>query len=302
MSLVNWLLLAALSLIWGGAFLFAKVAVAEIPPFVLVFFRVFSAACALHILLRFRKIPFPTDAVTLKAFLVMGFLNNAVPFSLIFWGQTAISAGLASILNAATPIFTVIVAMLVFAQEPFRANRLAGVFIGFAGVAITLSPALEGIGDEPLSAQLACLGAALSYALAATFAKHFRAMSPLTAASGQLTGSSIIMLPIALWQGGGWDLSQTSRTAWLNVACLGLLSTALAYLIYFRLLIKTGATNASLVTLLIPTSAIALSAAFLGEAVTPRQALGLGIILIGLVILDGRAGNLMRRMAFRSAT
>lgn len=302
MTIVNWLLLAALSLIWGGAFLFAKVAVAEIPPFVLVFLRVFSAACALHLLLRIRRIPFPTDAATLTAFLVMGFLNNAVPYSLIFWGQTAISAGLASILNAATPIFTVIVAVLVFAQEPFRANRLAGVLIGFAGVAITLSTALEGIGKEPLWAQLACLGAALSYALAATFAKHFRTMSPLTAAAGQLTGSSIIMLPIATWQASGWDFSATSPTAWLNVACLGLLSTAIAYLIYFRLLIKAGATNASLVTLLIPLSAILLSAAFLGEAITPRQAFGLGVILFGLVILDGRAGNLLRRVAIRSAT
>ncbi|MXN65407.1 EamA family transporter [Stappia sp. GBMRC 2046] len=302
MSLVNWFLLSVLSLIWGGAFLFAKVAVAEIPPFVLVFFRVFSAACALHILLRFRKIPFPRDAGKLKALLVMGLLNNAVPFSLIFWGQTAVSAGLASILNAATPIFTVIVAVLVFAQEPFRTNRLAGVLIGFAGVAITLSTALDGIGEEPLWAQLACLGAALSYAFAATFARRFRSMSPMAAATGQLTGSSIIMLPIAIWQGTGWDFSQASQTAWLNVVCLGLLSTALAYLIYFRLLIKAGATNASLVTLLIPLSAILLSAAFLDEAVTPRQALGLGVILTGLVVLDGRAGIFLRRMAIRSAT
>ncbi|WP_346892108.1 DMT family transporter [uncultured Roseibium sp.] len=288
MTLRNWMLLLTLGAIWGGSFLFAKVAVAEIPPLVLVFCRVAIACAALHIVLRFTSHRFPVQPRMLVAFLTMGFLNNAVPFSLLFWGQTEVSAGLASILNATTPIFTFIVAALIVRQEPVRAHRVAGVLIGFAGVLVMVASSITGLSDDPLWAQLACLGGAFSYALAATFARRFRSIPPLVSATGQLSGSTLIMLPVALLAAGNWSPLQTSAFVWLNVLALGIGATALAYLIYFRLLADAGATNASLVTFIVPASAILFGFLLLGERLTTYQFAGLGLLLTGLLVLDGR--------------
>lgn len=288
MSLRNWILLLLLGAIWGGSFLFAKVAVAEIPPLVLVFCRVAIACVTLHVVLRFTSHRFPVQPSLLAAFLIMGLLNNAIPFSLLFWGQTELSAGLASILNATTPIFTFIVAALLMRQEPVRAHRIAGVLIGFAGVLVMVSPSVTGLGDDPLWAQLACLGGAFSYALAATFARRFRSIPPLVSATGQLSGSTLIMLPVALLTAGNWSPFQTSAIVWLNVLALGIGATALAYLIYFRLLADAGATNASLVTFIVPASAILFGFLALGERLNAYQFAGLGLLLTGLLVLDGR--------------
>lgn len=288
MSLKNWILLLTLGAIWGGSFLFAKVAVVEIPPLVLVFLRVSIACATLHVVLRFTSHRFPVQARLLGAFLVMGFLNNAVPFSLLFWGQTEISAGLASILNATTPIFTFLIAALLLGQEPVKAHRVAGVAVGFAGVLVMVSPSVTGVGEDPLWAQLACLGAAVSYALAATYARAFKDIAPIVSATGQLTGSTLIMLPMAIWAAGSWSAFETSGFVWLNVIALGIGATALAYLIYFRLLADAGATNASLVTFLVPASAILFGALLLDERLTAPQLSGFGLLLVGLVLLDGR--------------
>lgn len=295
MTLRNWLDLCLLSIVWGSTFVFAKVAVAEIPPLVLVFCRVAIAAAALHCVLRIRGLRFPAQPAILISFLGMGLLNNAIPFSLIFWGQTALAAGLASILNATTPIFTVLVASLLFRQETLRPHRVAGAVLGFAGIVVMLSPALAGLAREPIWAEAACLGAALSYAFAAAFAKRFKDMPAMVAATGQLSGSSLLILPLALWQATGWTPGGVSLTAWVNVAALGLLGTAFAYLLYFRLLSQAGATNASLVTLLIPLNTVVMGALFLGEALSPHQLAGLAILLIGLLVLDGRWIAALRR-------
>ncbi|SHM41725.1 DMT family transporter [Roseibium suaedae] len=288
MSWRNWLTLLLLGAIWGGSFLFAKVAVAEIPPLVLVFLRVCLAAIALHCVLRLTGKRFPLEPRLLGAFLVMGLLNNAIPFSLIFWGQTAIAAGLASILNATTPIFTFLVAAVVLRQEPVRFHRIAGVLTGFGGVLLMLFQSLGQPGHDPLWAQLACLGAAVSYALAAAFARRFKHLPPLVSATGQLSGSTLIMLPMAMIFGAGWSPLETSGFVWMNVLALGLLATAFAYLLYFRLLAEAGATNASLVTLLVPASAILFGSLLLGEALKTYQFGGFGLLLAGLLLLDGR--------------
>ncbi|WP_428645805.1 DMT family transporter [Roseibium sp.] len=284
----HWILLIVLGAIWGGAFLFAKVAVAEIPPFVLVFFRVSIACTVLLTYLWARGLLSGLEAKHALPFLVMGLLNNAVPFSLLFLGQTVIGAGLASILNATTPVFTVLVASVVVKQEALQANRVAGVVLGVAGVAVMLSSSLSGLATDPVWAQLCCLGAALSYALAATFARRFRSMPPQVAATGQLLGSSAIMLPVALLTASGWTVSDPSLTTWLNVLALGTVATALAYLIYFRLLAEAGATNASLVTLLVPASALFFGWLILGEKLSALQLGGFAVLLAGLVVLDGR--------------
>lgn len=297
MSWKNWLLLVVLALVWGATFPFGKIALVEIPPFVLAFLRVLLAALVLHAVLRLHGLAFPRDRSTLGAFLLMGLLNNAIPFSLILWGQTGISASLASILNATTPIFTVLVASLLFRQEVLRTHRVAGIAVGFVGVALLLLPGLEagalaGLAGEPAWAQLLCLGAALSYAFAAAFARRFRGIPVMVAATGQLTGSSLLLLPLALWQAstvpGGWSPAMAGPAAWASVVALGTACTAFAYLIYFRLLREGGATNASLVTLLIPVSATLISALLLGEALSGLQRVGMGVLLVGLVLLDGR--------------
>ncbi|MBD8876882.1 DMT family transporter [Roseibium polysiphoniae] len=294
MTLANWFLLLLLGTIWGGSFLFAKVAVAEIPPLVLVFLRVLIAGLALHFVLRLRGISFPLSPTLLVSFLVMGLLNNAVPFSLLFWGQTEISAGLASILNATTPIFTFVIAAVLLQQETVQFHRAAGVVLGIAGVAIMLLPNLTGAGHDPLWAQLACLGAALSYGLAAAYARRFKDLPPVISATGQLTGSSLIMLPIAVLSSGSWTMTSVSFEVWANVLALGLVATAAAYLIYFRLLADAGATNASLVTLIVPATAILFGVIILGESLTGFQIGGLGLLLLGLLVLDGRI--ILRRL------
>ncbi|WP_299483203.1 DMT family transporter [uncultured Roseibium sp.] len=291
-------MLIVLGAIWGGSFLFAKVAVAEIPPFVLVFFRVSSACAVLLIVLWHQKLLDRLDLSLAVPFLIMGLLNNAIPFSLLFLGQTELGAGLASILNATTPVFTVIVAGLLAKQETLSANKIAGVLLGVAGVAIMLSSSLSGLANDPLWAQMCCLGAAVSYAFAATYARRFKDVRPQVAATGQLLGSSLIMLPIAIYTGTSWSFSETSMTAWMNVAALGIVATALAYLIYFQLLGEAGATNASLVTLIVPASALLFGWLILGENLSALQLGGFGILLIGLVVLDGRV---LRRKGMRAA-
>ncbi|WP_306144217.1 DMT family transporter [Roseibium sp. MMSF_3412] len=288
MSLRNWVMLAVLGAIWGGSFLFAKVAVAEIPPFVLVFLRVSSACAVLLLVLWHQKLLGQLKLDLALPFLLMGLLNNAIPFSLLFLGQTEIGAGLASILNATTPIFTVIVAGLLTGQESLPFNKIAGVLLGVAGVAIMLSSSLSGVANDPVWAQVCCLGAAVSYACAATYARRFKEVRPQVSAAGQLLGSSLIMLPVAVYFGTGWSPSGTSMTAWANVAALGIIATALAYLIYFQLLADAGATNASLVTLIVPASALLFGWLILGENLSALQLAGFAVLLIGLVALDGR--------------
>lgn len=309
MTWKNWLLLIALALVWGATFPFGKIALMEIPPFVLAFLRVLLAALVLHALLAMRGLVFPRDLSTLGAFLVMWLLNNAIPFLLILWGQTGISASLASILNATTPIFTVLVASVLFRQEILRAHRIAGIAVGFAGVALLLLPGLEAgalasLSGEPVWGQVLCLGAALSYAFAAAFARRFRRIPIMVAATGQLTGSSLLLLPLALWQAisvpGGWTPGMAGPATWASVVALGTACTALAYLIYFRLLGEAGATNASLVTLLIPVSAVLISASLLGEALSVLQMAGMAVLFLGLLLLDGRVLALSGRSRHRA--
>lgn len=284
----DWGALIALSVLWGGTFLFAALAVKEIPPFTLVFARVAIAAAALLIVLRAQGHAFPGEGPGWLPFFGMGLLNNAIPFSLIFLGQTHIAAGLASILNATTPLFTVLV-LHIFGTEWATAMKVVGVVIGAAGVALLVGPdAFAGIGLNVL-AQLAVLGAAISYAFALLWGRrHFQGVPPVKGAAGQLVASSVLMLPVALVVDRPWMLAPPSFVAIGALVAMALLSTALAYLLYFRLIIRAGGVNASLVTLLIPASAILLGAVVLGERLDPLDAVGLALIVAALIVIDGR--------------
>lgn len=297
MSAREWAMLLALSVLWGGSFFFVGVAVKELPTLTVVVVRVMIAALLLLALLRGLGIAMPRDAATWRAFLCMGLLNNAVPFSLIVWAQGHIASGVASILNAATPLFTVIVAHLFTADEKMTGRRIAGVMIGFAGVAIMIGgEALFSLGGH-VAGQVACLTAALSYAFAGVYGRRFRSMGvpPLATAAGQVTASSALLVPVMLLVDRPWQLAVPSLGVCAALAGLAALSTALAYVLYFRILSTAGATNLLLVTFLIPVSAILLGVLVLHESLAPRHLAGMALISAGLAVIDGRLVGLLAK-------
>ncbi|MBY0333346.1 MAG: DMT family transporter [Acetobacteraceae bacterium] len=283
-------MLIALSAVWGGSFFFTGIAVRELPPLTIVVVRVGIAALALWAVLAALGTRMPPTPGLWAAFLGMGLLNNVVPFTLIVWGQTHIASGLAAILNAATPLFTVLVAHLLTPDERLTRGKAIGVVVGLAGVVTMLgADLLSGLGTA-LAAQLACLAAALSYAFAGVFGRRFRRMGvpPLATAAGEVTASTLMLLPLALLVDRPWTLPMPGWEGWGAMVGIGLLSTALAYVLYFRILAAAGATNLLLVTFLIPVSAILLGALVLGERLEPRHFGGMAIIGLGLACIDGR--------------
>lgn len=290
MGLREWGLLLGLSVIWGGTFFFVGVAVTSLPPVTLAFLRVALAAVVLMLLVPAVGLRMPTDRHTWHAFFSIGLLNNVIPFSMVFWGQTHIASGLASILNATTPVFTVIVAHFLTRDEKLTVNRLIGVLIGLTGVGVIIGPeALQGFGANVL-AQLAVLGAGVCYAFAGIYGRRFRrfGLHPVTTAAGQLSASAIMLLPVALAADHPWQLPMPAASVVWAVLGLATISTAFAYIIYFHVLAVAGATNILLVTFLIPVSAIFLGTAFLGEQLAWRHFLGMGLIGAGLAAIDGR--------------
>lgn len=286
----EWGSLLALSVLWGGSFFFTGVAIRELPSLTIVLLRVGLAALILLAVLRALGMELPNDRRIWAALVGMGLLNNVVPFSLIVWGQSHIASGLASILNATTPLATVLVAHVLTRDERMTPGRLAGVIVGFVGVVVMIGPAaLEGFGTN-LLAQLACLAAAVSYAFAGVFGRRFKRMGvpPLATAAGQVTASALMLLPIALVVDRPWTLAAPSVAASGAVLSLAALSTALAYVLYFRILATAGATNLLLVTFLIPVSAILLGSLVLGERLDPTHFLGMALIGAGLAAIDGR--------------
>ena len=282
-----WTLLVTLGVIWGAAFFFARVAVDEVLPLTLVLYRVSIAAVTLHVILAVLGRSIHPYVHRWRDFLVLGLLNNAVPFSLLFAGQTALSAGLASILNATMPIWTVVIGHVLTSDERMSAHKVAGVALGFVGVATMLGPAATGVLTAPAWAMLCVIGGAMSYGFAVVFAKRFSAMPPLVTATGQLTASSALMLPVVLVIDGVPEVTLSGET-WAAIAALAVISTALAYILYFRVLAIAGAVNGSLVTLLVPPSAILLGWLFLSERLDAFAWMGLALIGSGLVVLDGR--------------
>lgn len=288
MSITAWIQLLTLGFIWGASFFFARVAVVEIPPLTLVLFRVAIAAAALHIYLVARGGSFAPALRLAGPFLALATLNNVIPFSLIFLGQTELGAGLAAVLNATTPFWTILIANQLTTDERITANKMAGITTGIAGTAIMIGPGLLANLGGPVWAKFAIVGAAVSYGFAATYAKRFRQLEPATVATGQLTASTLIMLPLVVFIDGTANMFTATGPVWASVLALALISTALAYILYFTLIANTGATNASLVTLIVPVSAILLGTVFLSERLELYEIAGMTLIGLGLMIIDGR--------------
>lgn len=292
----DWSLLAVLSMLWGGSFFFNGAGLRELPPLTLVFLRVALGAAILLPLLRMQGIGLPSDLTGWTPFFAIGLLNNVIPFSLIVVGQTFIPSGLASILNATTPLFTVMV-MAAAGEEALQMRRVAGVALGLAGVII-----LRGWGIETRPGQgigiLLSLGGALSYGLAALAARRLlKDSAPLGTATFQLTASTVMMATVAGIMEQPWRLPMPGFTTWLAVLGLAGLSTALAYIVFFQILRRSGATNVMLVTLLIPVTAILLGSLVLGEPISTREIAGAIVIGSALLVIDGRVLNLLRRGA-----
>jgi drug/metabolite transporter (DMT)-like permease len=289
MSAKEWAMLIFLSVLWGSSFLFVELAITGFPTLTIVAIRLIGAAIILWGIAIALGHPPPRDWPTWQVFFIMGLLNNAIPFTLIVWGQTHISSGLASLLIATAPLFSVLVAGVFLTDERATPLKLLGCLTGFAGVAVMFGgPAVKS--TTQILAMLAILGAALCYAFAGAYGRRFRTMSirPIVAAAGQITASAFILIPAVLAIDAPIDLSSPSFGAWVAVTSLAVMSTALAYVIYFHLLETAGATNILLVTLLVPISAIFLGVLFLNEVLAPAQIAGMVLIGLGLSAIDGR--------------
>jgi drug/metabolite transporter (DMT)-like permease len=299
----DWLIMLVLAVIWGGAFFFIGVAVRHVPPLTYVWLRVTIAAVALWIFVKARGGSLDLPRQVWGSIVLLAILNNALPFTLFGWGQTHIASGLASILNATTPIWGVLVAHFFTVDERMTSRKIAGVLLGFGGVATMIGPSLlSDIGSGAL-AQLACVGAALSYAFAGVWARRFKRLgiSPLSITTGQLTAAAIVMLPVSMLAEHPWTRALPPMSAWAAITALAVLCTAFGYVLYFKLIDGAGATNAMLVTLLVPPVAILLGSLFLGETLAPQDFAGLALIALGLAAIDGRLLTKLSRRPLRQA-
>ena len=301
----DWSLLAVLSVLWGGSFFFNGVVLKELPPLTVVLLRVALAAMILLPVLRAYQIRFPVGLSGWKPFFAIALLNNVLPFSLIVMGQTYIPSGLASILNATTPLFTVMV-MAAAGDEKLHARRVVGIVTGLIGVIILHGQDVHGQGvqGQDLGFQsgegvgiLLCLAAAFSYGLSALYARRKLSNSPpLATATFQLLASALMMTIVAAVFERPWQLPMPGVTTWLAMIGLSALSTALAYIVFFQVLRRSGSTNVMLVTLLIPVTAILLGYLVLGESISLREIIGALVIGSALLLIDGRVLSFVRRV------
>jgi drug/metabolite transporter (DMT)-like permease len=293
MTAGEWALLGILSLVWGASFFFFKILVVALPPFTLVLGRVGFAALALHVVMIARGTPFRLPRDQFGPFLLLGLVNNVVPFVLIAIGETRITSGLAAILNATTPLFTVLVAHA-FTEVKLTPAKTAGLLLGMAGVVVLTGPGvLRGLGDD-LTGELCCLLAAVTYGFGTVYSRRFNALPPLTVVTGQSTAGVICLAPAVLLFDRPWTMAMPGLHIWAAWLGIALPSTAFGYLMFFRLLKTVGPTNLVLVTLLVPVSALLLGALFLGEAVTLHALAGMALIGLSLAAIDGR---LWRRLS-----
>jgi drug/metabolite transporter (DMT)-like permease len=298
MNAREWTLLFALSVLWGASFFCTAIVVRELPPFTVVFLRVALAALTLYAIVVVMRIRMPTEPRVWLALVLMSAVNNVIPFALLVWGQTRIPSGVASVLNATTPFFTLLLAHLATHDEKLTGARVLGVVLGIAGVAVMIGRSLAAF-DSSFLGELAVIGSALSYAAGGVIARRFSmtGISPLASSTGLLTVSSVVMLPLMLAVDEPWTLPLPSVPAIAAILYLAIAGTALAYLIYFRLVATAGATNLMLVTFLMPTIAILLGVAVLGERVELRQVAGMALIALGLAAIDGRPWRWLRGRA-----
>ena len=303
MGTTDWAMLLLLSFLWGGSFFLIGVLVAELPPLTIVTIRVGVAALTLWAVLLVGGYDIPKTFKLWRAFFILGLLNNVIPFTFIVWGQNHIGAGLASIMNATTPLFTILIAGTFLVDEHITPQKVAGVVLGLIGVSVLIgAESLAGIGlDISLQtlAQLAIMGAAISYGCASVFSRRFKALgvSPFSTSVGQVTASTLILLPITFVIERPDQLANPSLQAWLSILCLGVFCTALGYTLFFKILSSSGATNVVLVTFLVPVTASFLGWLILNEQLHSSHFIGMAFIGLGLAAIDGRVLKKLKAIA-----
>ena len=278
-------LLVLLGLIWGASFMFIKVALPTVPPFTIVFVRTALAGLVLYAVVRSRGSRMPPPGSIWGSFLIMGLLNGAIPYSLINWGEIHIEAGLGAIFNSLMPLFTVVFAHFATRDERFSRKKLAGVALGLAGVILLMGPsALKGLGSHVLG-QLAVAGAAASYAVAAVYGKRLGKDTPFILATGQMAAGALLISPFMIVVDKPWTLSP-DLPAIFCLLLLAVTNTALAYVLYYRLLAQVGATRLSLVTYIIPISGVFWGWLVLGERLGWTAFAALGLILASVAAVS----------------
>ena len=298
-----WLLILLMSALWGGGFMFIKFALTGFAPFSVVAGRVGVAALALGLIVAVGRQRLPRQAKVWRAFFIMGALNNLIPWMMVAWAQTQIPSSMAAILNAPTPLLTAVMAHLLTDDEKLTRQRFTGVLAGMLGVALVVGPGVLSGMDSAVLAQVTCLSATVSYAASAVYGRVFRSMdvTPVVAAFGQQLMVAVVIVPLALIVDQPWARPAPGAGAVAAVLALGVIATALPYIIFYRVLAEAGATNLMLVNLLIPGWAVALGAMVLGERLPPTAFLGMAMVGLGLAVIDGRLfPAIWRRLAGRS--
>jgi drug/metabolite transporter (DMT)-like permease len=287
MGAAEWAMLVMLSIVWGGSFFFYKVLVQALPPLTVVLGRVAIAAAALHLWLALRRDRLRASPREWAELIGLGIINNALPFCCFAWSEIRISSGLAAILNATTPVFGVLVGLMLRTGAPFTPLRGLAVVFGFIGVMVLIGPAAFS-GGGAVGSELACLLASVSYAFGGYYGRRFAYMGPLKVAAGQTTGAAIALLPVAAVFDRFWTLPAPGPGVWAALLGIALVSTAFAYILYFRLLQRVDPTDLMLVTFLVPISALILGLAFLAEPIKPAAWAGMAMIGLSLMAIDGR--------------
>jgi drug/metabolite transporter (DMT)-like permease len=286
----SWAMIGAMSLLWGSAFLLIEIGLRTIAPMTLVFLRMGIAAPFMLLGLYMLQERLPTDRASWQQLIILGALNAAFPFILFFWGQQYLDSGYASILNATTPLWGVVVAHFLTDDEKATPARIAGVLLGLTGIIVMVGPeAMAGL-TQSLLAQIACLVSTLFYGCAAIYGRKLgkSGMTPMVVATGQVITAALIMLPVMLWFDRPWQRPLPSTESLLAATGLAIPATAIAYFFYFKTIDRAGATNAMLVAFIMPVIAVMLGIAFLGEVLTGGQIVGALLIAAGLVAIDGR--------------
>jgi drug/metabolite transporter (DMT)-like permease len=303
MNAREWAMLLLLALVWGCSFYFVAVALRELPPLTIIAVRVTIAAAVLHAVIRFMGIALPLSKEAWASFAIMAVINNVIPFTLLTWGQTQVASGVASILNATTPIFTTLIAHIATVDERLTINRASGVALGVAGIIVMVGGSVLGAMTQDFAGELAILAAAASYGFSSVFARRFNAIgvAPLASATGLLTMSTAITVPAMLLVDQPWTFPVPGTDVVLAMLAMALVATSFAYLLYFRIVATAGATNLMLVTFLMPVTAVFLGVVVLGEQLAPRHIAGMVLIALGLAAIDGRLISSLRRGAIDPA-
>ena len=280
----NILLLLALATLWGSSYTFIKVGVETIPPVTLIAVRTLIAATILVSIIKLRGLSLPRDAATWRRFLIQACLNSVVPFTLIAWAEQTVDAGLATILNSTTPIFTFLLTVLIVRHEPVTKRKMFGVGAGLAGICLIVGmEALSGLGDQ-LPAQFAILAASMAYAGAAIFGKNFRGLDPMMPAAGSMISGAIILIPVSLIVDRPWTLSPSAESIGALIG-LSVFSTALAFVIFFRLMQTLGSVGVTAQAYLRVPIGVAIGVIFLGETVTSTAGIGLICVIVGVAAM-----------------